>query len=523
MKLRSIAIAAAAFAAASSSFAVPAVSVDAAGTVRIYMAGATALRNTIAGIVLNDICGGTAANATTTLYNMAESGTGFSFNGNYWGITCKVTATGGGKIGGVPAGTSIAFFKSDAGGSAQGVFPVYFGTQRPFVETANLANCAGASGFTAVADRAYYGCPGTRLAAPMFGMSDVEPAMFKGVNVPNDPIDTSDDFYPQDGLSQAQIGELQVTPVVQTLFAVAVNNNLYADMFAKQGLAAKYSSAGVACTTASTDENCIPSLGQAEARSFFGGTESNWRLASTNPALVNSQLNVCRRVQGSGTQAAANLQFGGFPCNGSTVSPADFGYSTSAAPEAMSSFTGKTQSGKTIANYLIDNLGGNGGVGPMPGGTTFVFEGPGTGDVVSCLNAANKAGGYAIGHVSKENVPATSGTVGLWKHVRLEGANPDGTQAKQGRYDYVVESTIQYKAASFTGFTAQQQSFINGFTTEIAKPDALAKLPAANQNGVLALPLSYAGDFGTGSVNEIKFGSRVSRAGNSCQPLAALK
>ena len=522
MKLRSIAIAAAAFAAASSSFAAPSVSVDAAGTVRIYMAGATALRNTIAGIVLNDVCGGTAANTTTTLYNMAESGTGFAFNGNFWGITCKVTATGGAKIG-VPTNTSIAFFKSDAGGSAQGVFPVYFGTQRPFVEPATLANCVGATGFTAVADRAYYGCPGTRLAAPMFGMSDVEPALFKGVNVPNDPVDTSDDSYPQDGLSQAQIGELQVTPVVQTLFAVAVNNTLYADMFAKQSLATKFSSTGVACTTSSIDENCIPSIGQAEARSMFGGSEVNWRMLSANSALVDSQVNICRRVQGSGTQAAANLQFGGFPCSSNVVAPADVGYSSSAAAEAMSAFTGKTQSGKSIANYLIDNMGGNAGVGPMPSGTTFVFEGPGTGDVVSCLNAANKALGYAIGHVSKENVPATSGTVGLWKHVRLEGANPDGTQAKQGRYDYVVESTIQYKVASFTGFTAQQKSFITGFTTEIAKPDALAKLPAANQNGVLALPLSYAGDFGTGSVNEIKFGSRVSRAGNSCQPLAGLK
>lgn len=522
MKLRSIAIAAAAWAAASSSFAAPAVSVDAAGTVRIYMSGATALRNTIAGIVLNDICGGTAANNTTTLYNMAESGAGFSFNGNFWGITCKVTAAGATKIN-VPVNTSIAFFKSDAGGSAQGVFPVYFGTQRPFVEPANLANCVGAQGFTAVADRAYYGCPGTRLTAPMFGMSDVEPALFKGVNVPNDPADTSDDSYPQDGLSPVQIGELQVTPVVQTLFAVAVNNILYADMFAKQGLGAKFSSAGVACSTSSTDENCIPSIGQAEARSLFGGSEFNWRMLSSNNALVDSQVNVCRRVQGSGTQAAANLQFGAFPCGSQTIAPADVSYSSSAAAEAVSSFTGKTQSGKTIANYLIDNMGGNGGTGPMPGGTTFVFEGPGTGDVISCLNAANKAQGYAIGHVSKENVPATSGTIGLWKHVRLEGANPDGAQAKQGRYDYVVESTIQYKVGSYTGFTAQQKSFITGFTTEIAKPDALAKLPAANQNGVLALPLSYAGDFGTGSANEIKFGSRVSRSGNSCQPLAGQK
>ena len=40
---------------------------------------------------------------------------------------------------------------------------------------------------------------------------------------------------------------------------------------------------------------------------------------------------------------------------------------------------------------------------------------------------------------------------------------------------------------------------------------------------VAALPDSYAGDFGTGSANEIAFGSRVSRGGNSCNPVVHYK
>lgn len=518
MKLHPIAIAAALLAAASSaSFAAPAVAIDNAATVRIYMAGATALRNTIAGVVLNDICGGSASNNTTTLYNMTESATSFAFAGNFWAITCKVTAAGGAKIG-VPANTSVAFFKSDAGGSAQGVFPIYFGSQRPFVEPSDLSKCT-----TTSADRLYTACPATRLATPMLGMSDVEPALFKGPNVPNDSLDNSDDTYPGLGLTDSQIDELKVTPVVQTLFAVAVNNALYNDMFAKQGLANKSSSTGALCSTSSTDENCIPSIGQAEGRGIFAGSEANWRQLSNNAALVDSQLNVCRRVNGSGTQAAANLQFGGFPCNGSAISPADYNFSSSAAPEPVSASKNTTSSGKTIAQYLIDNMG-DGTVGnKMPQGTTFYFEGPATGDVISCLNAAEKAGGYAIGHVSKENVPATSGTIGQWKHVKLEGALAEGNLAKQGRYDYVVESTVQYKTSAFNALTPAQKAFITGFTAEIAKPDSLAKLPSANQNGVLALATAYAGNFGTGTANEIKFGSRVSRGGNSCQPLAAVK
>lgn len=514
MKLRSIALAAAAVVACAPAFAVPAVSVDGASTVRIYLSGATALRAVVAGIVLNDICGGSAANASTTLYNVAESGSGFTFNGNFWGITCNVTAAGGALVG-LAANTPIAVFKSDAGGSAQGVFPVFFQDQRPFVQPVPLAGCT----VTTTVDRVYSGCPGTRIQAPNVGISDVEPGLFKGPNVPKDPLDADDDLYPPDGLTAQQQTLLQITPVVQTIFGVAVNNRLYDDMFAKQGLAAKFSSAGALCTTASTDENCIPSIGYAEARSLFAGNEANWRLVSNNAALVDSQVNVCRRVDGSGTQASANLHLMGYPCNGNSVPPADWTASSSAAPEEMSSSASTTASGVSIANYLIANMGGGAGTGPMPTGTSFIFEGPGTGDVVSCLNRANNAQGYAIGHVSKENAPGSN----LWKHVRLEGANPLRDNAKQGRYDYTVESTVQYLKTAYNALTASQRAFITGFTTEIKKPDALAKLSSANQQGVAALPTSYAGAFGSGNANTIAFGSRVTRAGNSCNPMTAVK
>ena len=516
MKLHSIslAIAATAAMACAPAFAVPAVNVDGASTVRIYLSGATALRAAVAGIVLNDICGGSAANASTTLYNLSESGTAFTFNGNFWGITCNVTAAGGALVG-LAANTPIAVFKSDAGGSAQGVFPVFFQDLRPFVQPVPLSGCTTVT----TADRVYSGCPGTRNQAPNFGISDVEPNVFKGFNVPNDPLDADDDIYPPNGLSALQQTLLQITPVVQTIFGVAVNNRLYDDMFTKQSLNTKFSSAGALCTTASTDENCIPSIGYAEARSLFAGSEANWRLLSNNAALVDSQVNICRRVDGSGTQAAANLHLLSFPCNGNSLAPADVNASSSAAPEQMSSSASTTVSGVTIPNYLIANMGGGAGTGPMPSGTLFVFEGPGTGDVVSCLNRANNAQGYAIGHVSKENAPGTN----LWKHVRLEGANPLRDNAKQGRYDYTVESTVQYLKTAFNALTASQKSFITGFTAEIKKPDALAKLSSANQQGVAALPTSYVGGFGTGSANNIAFGSRVTRAGNSCNPMTAIK
>lgn len=503
MKLRSIAIAAAALA-ASSAFAAP-INVDAPSTVRVYMSGASAVRAALGSVVLNDVCGG-FANSSATIYNATyDAAGGFKTVGNFWAVTCKLPAA---KLG-LAAGTDIAFFKSDAGGSAQGVFPVYFGTARPFAE---VTACTSGSG------QVFGACPPTRLAVPSLGMSDVEPAMFKGSNVPADPIDLDDDNYPVDGLSTAQIAAMKVTPVIQTVFGVAVNTDLYKDMFAKQGLSAVKDNLGVACTDTSTDEQCVPSIGKAEARTFFAGNAEDWKLISSNAAKNTTQVNICRRVNGSGTQAAANAMFGDLPCGTSTLTSAAWDASSSAAAEDMSSSANTTSSGLSIADYLVANMGGAAN-GPMPSASKFVFEGPGTGDVVSCMNQAQKSGGYAIGHISKENAPGSNS----WKHVRLEGAVANGTNAKQGRYDYLFESTIQYNKSAYIAMTPGQQAFITGFTAEVAKPAALSTLSSANRAGVLALPTSYAGAFGTGTAAEIAFGSRVNRGGNSCTPLTAVK
>ena len=478
-----------------SAFAAP-VSFTDANLLRLNLGGATALRATFAGLVTNDLCGG-AANTDTRFYNTNGTTT---FNGNFWAITCPLPAAGAAKLG-VATGTPFAFFKTDAGGSAQGVFPLAAGADpvRPFMST---ANCTGtAPNFT---------CTGTTDAPMHFGVSDVEPAMFRELNVPDDSLDPDVPSYPTTGPNTQG---MTIVPVVQTVFGVAVNTRLYNDMFAKQAIGSLKDSTGAACTTASTEENCIPSIGRAEARSLFAGGEANWRLLSANAGLVNSQINICRRVQGSGTQAAANAHLMEAPCNGSSLTPARWFASSGAAAQESSSFLNTMADGTSFANYLTAMIPTI--TAPNSDGGLFVFEGPGTGNVTACLTQAQTAGGYAIGHVSKENAATAN-----WKHVRLEKAVALRDNAKAGQYDYVFESTMQYRPSALTGAVA---TVVPKFITEAAKPDALARLSTAAQDGVAALPTAYAGNFGTGSANEIKFGSRVTRAGNSCQPLSAVK
>ncbi len=510
MKPRDLSVAVLAAMAAHAAQAAPAVNVNDAATVKVYLSGSSSLRATIAGVMLNDVCGGSAANATTTLYNVAEGSAGFNFTGSHWAITCRLPAA---KLG-LAANTPIAFFKSDNGGSAQGVFPVFHQTARPFVD-AHPSSCTSYS----TVDRVYAGCTNITLAIPQFGVSDVQPGMFKGANVPKDPLDALDDNYPDAGLAANELSQLTRRTILQTVFGVAVNDALYAAMFAKQGLANHSTTTGAPCTVASTHENCMPSIGYAELTTFLMGNTTNWRLlVSSGDARLNSQVNICRRVDGAGTQAATNALLLGAGCLPTPTDPAGYTNSSSAAPEAVSALTSRTESGLSMADYLNANMGGT-LPDPMPTNSVFVFEGPGTGDVVSCLKRADAGGGYAIGVVSRENDPSSN----RWRYVKLEGAAPSRDNLIIGRYTLAMESIMLYRTAYFNTLSAQHQSFISGFIAQIQKPDALAKLSSANQHGVAAMPSAYSGSFDARTGAAAVFGSRVTRNSQSCVPFRATK
>jgi hypothetical protein len=396
----------------------------------------------------------------------------------------------------------------------------------------------------------------------MLGTSDVEPKVFQAINVPNDPRDPDviNGVFPVSGLDETQIGTLTIKPIFQTVFGIAVNPALYNAMFAAQGLGSVVKSVtGTApnqtatlCTTADFNEpKCVPSIGYAQARSYFAGNESNWRLlvGAADPKL-DTQVNICRRAQGSGTQAAANLVLMGFPCNSSPLTVADYNSSSAivalpAGPQGLDAisatvaFQGDTQpspakwSANDFSIYLFDNV-------TAAPGQAFIFEGAGTGDVTHCLSRAEVAGAYAIGHVSKENAPNTTTAQAVdaanrvnlsnkaaFRHVKLEGAFAHRDTLKAGAYDYAVESTIQYLSSRIDGastdLSTKQIAFIKGFSDALTTVAPLAYLPAAVQNGIAALPSAYNGAYGTGTAAEIQFGSRVSRGGNSCSAFSSYK
>ena len=471
MKIRSFALIALA-AACGQAFALSPAQVADSGTVKIYMSGASASRAIIGGL-FTEHC--TAADLDVAYSAIGSfGGAAFSANGDAHRVySCTMQASSP-----ILPGKKVALFKSDVGGSGQGVFPVHAMSARGFL---NLATCGSRA-----ASVPNYVCSGEQQQVPMAGMSDVEPGMFKGINVPKD-----DPTYPGDGLSDIQIGELEVNPLFQTIFAVAVNKALRDAMQTAQGLTVG-------------DAGPEPTISRTTAASYFAGVLTDptaglgWQpIVSAGDAKKATRVNICRRVDGSGTQASANAQFLQFPCNGAALNVADKTYSDNGLTQAVAS------------------------VGTS--GKAFVFEGSSTGNVISCLNQAETNGAYAIGHVSKENVPATSGTIGNWRHVKLDGVSANRDNTKSGQYDYFFESTLQWNKTLFSSLSSDQQGFLTAFAAQAKLPVSLAKLASATQNGVAALPDTYAGAFGTGTANEITFGSRVTRGGNSCTPATFAK
>lgn len=427
MKMKSIALAAAALC-AGQAYALDNATLNAGATVKVYVSGATALTAAIGGLFTQN------CNATTrTDYT-------YTTTPNFGRIyTCALAA--GNQLG-LPAGTNVAFQKRDAGGSGFGVYPIANNTAIDFINPATCTGPAtGAGTCTALFQRTADG-----------GVSDVEPAMFAAAaNTPPEFVGTS--IGPN--ATSVQIN--------QTIFGLAVSNALYTALQTEQ---------------ATAGQPTVPqqAIGQM-LRSGFDYINIAWKLLLPTTGASSSQVNICRRVNGSGTQASANRFFLEYPFN----------------------------SGANQLPFVAGDSSAPLGVAP---GNLFVLEGSGTSDVTACLTAANTAGAYAIGHVSLENAPTAN-----WKFVKIGGQTPSRDEAKNGRYPYFFESTGQTSNL----IPQSTKDFLAAFFAEAGKPDALNALSTAAKQGVMANPAVCPDPFGTGSATEMTFCSRVTRNANSAE------
>lgn len=434
MKFTKIALALAALAAAQN-----------ASAFDVYLSGASALRSTV-GDITNRICQPSTrvqyGTGNTRLYKCTLH-TDATFAAANPTFTTTATDELGSLVGKpmnlfhsvVPGAT---FTNSDnlVGGSVTGVLPLL-----PNASASLVKFCNDVSTNTT--------CSATTFQAPHMGFSDVEANKYTTDfgNLPTDATAIANGWVVQPGDNPAAL--TQAVSFVQG-FGIGVTANAQA-----QGV-----------TNLSMEQ-----LGEVLAGNIF----STDQLVTTTSGL---NIRVCRRTDGSGTQATFNALASRKGCGANVLG---FAY--------------------TVADKSNPQ----------------VTESAATSGVVTCLNNAQANGEAGVGILSLENVSQVNAN---WSFIAVNGVNAyDATEtndatAADGKGDKIredriasnayplwVESVI-IKSAKAT-LNADQEAFYTYLATNAGKPVFTSRYP-----GVVSLPAYRAEGFST----------NFSRSGDSCTP-----
>ena len=280
------------------------------------------------------------------------------------------------------------------------------------------------------------------------GVSDVEPALF-----------TSSENFPgfTGGPLNSSDPALTVKSEYGVIFGVSITDNAYKHLQVNQGLA---SYADIANDPVVTGDAARPSLPLAAIRSLLWeneieglGSFQELDNAIAAPAGGPSGfMAVCRRVIGSGTQAAQNAFIFNNPCTGTSA-----------------------------LKMISDNNTIDGNPGFI--GTRYVQNNSGSGDVIDCQNDAISgtllgAPIDAIGFNAIEKGEAGNS----WKYVKIDGVDPTVANAIAGKYTHVFEQTIQWPTATTSGLALAALDMV-----AIASGDPTV-MTSAGLGGVAALP-----------------------------------
>jgi hypothetical protein len=409
----------------------------------VYWAGASA--STLSGqeLAINNIC-----TSDVDLFYVPTGGGGATNNSplNDWVVACVSNKAG--LVG------KVAIVKRDRGGSGVGVGPVQSGVPISFL-TVNNTTCPnaitpgvdGAPTFTLATD--LWGCSATytTVAPAGIGTSDMEPDKFIGINTP--VVDGS----PAPFINGAAFGGIATTGALafNTPVTLTLRNALQASQFPVSSVCnpanADYNAivpgpALRADGPNSETEACMPSLTTQEVNSILTGRIVLWSqlLDATGTAIagLSGATQICRRVEGSGSQATVNAIVGSWPCD------------LNRADNSINIVTPRNVASSTL---VLNSSSGN---------------------VASCLNTFNNSATnkLAIGLLSVEgrNNDNSSG----WRFIKLDGVAPTLRNIHAGDYELWAQQSIQH---STTASAATIAAF-NLLATGLNSPTALRALSA---------------------------------------------
>jgi hypothetical protein len=338
----------------------------------------------------------------------------------------------------------VLFHKRSAGGSAQGVNPV-LDEQAIDAMAINNGNCekdaASGNWLCRISQ------PGDLVKKVSdAGVADVNPELFRGINTP-------DGSAPVDPAKAAQ--RLDVVSGGGLVFGTPVTKSL---RDALQRAQIDMGTLDQDCE-GKDDERCMPSLSKHQIASLLTGNIGKWSAikvvgkdgqpkgALTDYAqgsITDDKVYICRRVNGSGTQATINAKLLNAPCTDGAVSPA------------------------STSNPLA---------GPV------VVLNPGSGNVDTCLDDfnqgtnnsnANAAGAkaWAIGVQSTER---NADIKRNYRFIKTDGVAPTLANTASGLYMNWVEITYQWRKAAYNGPTGDKLRLIQKIAADAGSPSIIAK------------------------------------------------
>lgn len=389
--------------------------IDTDSTEIVYLSGASAARGFIEELITN--AGVPSANAicdtSKPVWKFKNAGNGKSQNA----YMCELDAGNAALAGIVTSKPNVLIYKRSAGGSAQGVSPLInqdaADVQSDLIEFLDITTGCTLETAAAVGTLGQVECPSTHLAVPDFGVSDVDPIQFRAQNTPAG-------FLP---ISEADLTKLTVTGSVALTFGIPVTTDM------RNGL--QEAQFGVADPCVGNDsEACMPSLSRNQIASIYTGKLNNWdqlkvggvSVFSNASAIYKgvgptaSRVHICRRVEGSGTQAQHGIKFLNTPCTAVAAVPA-------------TDNTGLTEFAPVVQ----------------------VHDNSGSGDMTECLDSLNT--GVAIPGADFQNTYGKRWAVGIqsvekasanFRFIKVDGVAPTIENVASGKYLDFAELTFQY-------------------------------------------------------------------------------
>lgn len=450
----------------------------------ITISGATAQDNGFAGVFANLCTSGTLSVYTDRCTSSGDTSNNCGSSAprqpgsSYMAYFCEMTP---GTVPGLSSATNVLVRKRAAGGSGFGVQPVADAT--PIAQMVlNSTNCKT----TATAD--VYKCSNavTENVVSDAGLSDEEPSLFVEPNVPSGFA----------AVTPTQIGRLNAAPVAALTFGIPVTNALYAALQQAQGLDADLDNDGVfegqsETATAAEIEANMPSLTREQVAALMKGSITSWANIFYNgtaltsvgggiPAPADSRVTICRRVNGSGTQAQMNALFLNVPCS-------------TAAEFAATDNTGCTNTTGGQGTLPFCTLGGAyKGYADLRGvtsGQAIVHENSGSGNVDTCLGDLQNANRWAIGLQSLEKKSSS------YSFIKLNGVSPTLENVATGNYMDWAATSMQWRNQTVSGIAApagDELAVLTTLRTEFANPSVLDSLndsftPSFGAAGFLSL------------------------------------